>query len=317
MNDKYLDFLVKLVENKVVTEKALLCTETVSRIKEIYDLTQDATDSGTVNEEDDLDLIHVDDSTWEDFDDEPTPPQYKVIFTGVSISVQDEETGDVEMMENTHPAFEQVKELALVQGQFEQALDIMRPERAITRWASGALEIEQGQVKYQGHPISNKLVDKILNMMKVGDSGFERYAKFLQLTQENPSFKTRMRLMDFASCSKITVNEQGHVVAFKNVDENYMDWRTRSFRNMVGDTPSEPRHLVDDDHDNTCSNGLHVCSPFYLKDFWGTRGKTMKVTIHPKEFVAIPHDYNDTKARVCTYTVVEDVTDYLEEYLQI
>jgi hypothetical protein len=31
--------------------------------------------------------------------------------------------------------------------------------------------------------------------------------------------------------------------------------------------------------------------------------------VHPKDFVSIPTDYSDMKARVCEYLVLKDVTE--------
>ena len=33
----------------------------------------------------------------------------------------------------------------------------------------------------------------------------------------------------------------------------------------------------------------------------------MKLSVHPKDFVSVPYDYDGAKARVCRYEVVEEV----------
>jgi hypothetical protein len=71
-----------------------------------------------------------------------------------------------------------------------------------------------------------------------------------------------------------------------------------------------PRNGVDEDKERTCSYGLHFCSIKYLPHFSDSDGgKTMIVKINPKDVVAIPADYNNTKGRTCRYEVVAEYKD--------
>jgi hypothetical protein len=65
------------------------------------------------------------------------------------------------------------------------------------------------------------------------------------------------------------------------------------------------RNKVDDNQNNTCSQGLHFCSEGYLKHFGGAR--TVIVKINPRDVVSIPNDYNQTKGRACRYEVIGEV----------
>ena len=79
---------------------------------------------------------------------------------------------------------------------------------------------------------------------------------------------------------------------------------------------SMPRQAVDDNPNNTCSHGLHVCSYEYLKNFTGERLVVCKV--NPRDVVSIPTDYNHTKMRVCRYEVIQEIpldsTDWADRY---
>jgi hypothetical protein len=71
-----------------------------------------------------------------------------------------------------------------------------------------------------------------------------------------------------------------------------------------------PRNKVDEDKDRTCSYGLHFCSISYLPHFSDScGGHTMIVKINPKDVVAIPADYNNTKGRTCRYEVIGEYTE--------
>lgn len=245
---------------------------------------------------------------------EPVTAERDINFLITRDSVTLSIDGANEVASFDHANFSAIREHVLNE-EFDEAMALMNVSVGIQNWGQGSLQIEDGKIVYVGMELTGKLVDRIIEMMGNGDNSFEKFAKFLNLTMEQESFKTRARLMDFAAHDKLDINEDGHVVAFKNVRSDYFDKHSRTFRNMVGDTPSMRRSDVDDDHDRACSNGLHVCSPTYLKGFWGTSGRTIRVVVDPRDFVAIPYDYNDSKARVCKYTVVEDVTDKIDEYL--
>lgn len=239
-------------------------------------------------------------------------PEVNYLITKDSVTLT--MNGDSETVTIDHKNFAVVR-AAVLSGEYDEAMAMMNVAVGIANWGQGSLQIEGGKVLYVGMELTGKLIDRVISMMVDGDADFERFAKFLNLTMEQPSFKTRSRLMDFAAHDKLDINEDGYVVAFKNVNDSYYDKHSRTFRNMVGDSPSMRREDVNDDHSVSCSNGLHVCSPTYLRGFWGTSGRTMRVVVDPRDFVAIPYDYKDSKARVCKYTVVEDVTDSIDSYL--
>jgi hypothetical protein len=101
------------------------------------------------------------------------------------------------------------------------------------------------------------------------------------------------------------------VIAYKIVTDDYRDIYTKTFDNSIGQTVSVSRNEVDEDPDRTCSYGLHVCGTKYLPHYGTATGggsdRVMVVKVHPKDFVAIPRDYNCSKARVCEYRVVGQV----------
>jgi hypothetical protein len=71
------------------------------------------------------------------------------------------------------------------------------------------------------------------------------------------------------------------------------------------------RDDVDPDRNRTCSAGLHCCSQEYLPEFGcGAGNKIVEVRVDPKDVVAVPTDYNNTKMRVCKYEVLREITDF-------
>lgn len=225
-------------------------------------------------------------------------------------------TGESRTVDKTHKSFTVIRQ-KILEGVFEEAFGLMDVARGITKWSGGQLTIEDGVVTYRGMDIYSALGDKILSMMAEGDKSFERFAKFLQMTLQNPSFKSRKQLMNFASARDIMIDKDGYIVAFKNVNSDFTDKHSGTFNNSVGRVVKVDRSEVDDNELNTCSHGLHVCSVYYLKSAWGTSGKTVRVRVHPRDMVAVPGDYKNSKARVCKYRVMEDVSDDLQKYLDM
>jgi hypothetical protein len=59
----------------------------------------------------------------------------------------------------------------------------------------------------------------------------------------------------------------------------------------------------------TCSVGLHACSPYYLESWYGGSGRLLIVKIDPKDVTAIPNDYNDAKLRSCRLEIVAEIPE--------
>ncbi len=261
----------------------------------------------------------------EELPEQPTNVAHIITDNAITLVVD----GNIQLIDYTHPSFEAVK-AKIADGDFLEASTLMDIKKCIEHYSEGNLKIEQEKVLYRGVEVHNGLTAKIIDLMKEGDEGFKGFAKFFAKVMENPSKQTRERLMEFAAAEDIGISTEGDLVCFKNVRNDFKPSRSGAwvqtdgewsynkdalYTNNVGDVCEMPRSEVEDREEITCAVGLHVCSVHYLKAMWGTQGQTMKVHVHPADFVAIPTDYNNSKARVCKYTVVENVTNDLDKYL--
>lgn len=84
---------------------------------------------------------------------------------------------------------------------------------------------------------------------------------------------------------------------FKLVD-NY----TRTMDNSVGQIVSMPRSEVDNNRNQTCSNGLHFAAWNYASTYSGDT--LIMIKVNPSDVVAIPSDYNNMKGRAAKYEVL-------------
>lgn len=69
----------------------------------------------------------------------------------------------------------------------------------------------------------------------------------------------------------------------------------------VGQAIQMPREACDNDPHRTCSAGLHVGSMDYVATFGHSGGVILEVLVNPRNVVAVPADYNNTKMRCCEY----------------
>lgn len=97
--------------------------------------------------------------------------------------------------------------------------------------------------------------------------------------------------------------------AFRNIpalfdgeDENsFTDCHTRSMDIRIGTPVKMPREDCDNDPSRTCSRGLHVGTPQYVKDFGNSSRHILACLVNPMNVVAVPDEYDGQKMRCCEY----------------
>jgi len=212
-------------------------------------------------------------------------------------------------IDTDHPKYKQALE-AVRQKNWNGFVNLVNISQQVNSYFDGTdVEVKDGSINYHGQIIHNTLTKRILNFMRDG-LPHEPLLNFFKNLMENPSKRAVDELYDFLEAGELPITEDGHFLAFKNVRSNYKDIHSGTFDNSVGKVCEMPRNGVDEDKDRTCSAGLHFCSIKYLPSFTDSDGgKTMIVKINPKDVVAIPADYNNTKGRTCRYEVVAEYKD--------
>lgn len=207
--------------------------------------------------------------------------------------------------DSSHPNFKKAIQ-ALIEGEYKTAIELANVKLAVLEYTKGYINIKNGELTYQGYPIRNGLVTRIIDSMQQGKE-FEDYLNFLNNLMLNPSNSAIMRLYDFLVATDIEITEDGHFIAWKVITGDYKDCYTRKIDNSIGTTVTMPRAFVNTNDEQTCSSGLHVCSKSYIKHFTNSSCRLVKVKVNPRDVVSIPVDYNDAKMRVCEYVVIEEV----------
>ena len=237
------------------------------------------------------------------------------IFNGngtISIMID----GKMKPVDTAHGNYDAIKN-AIIACQWDIIPNLInikeQVESAIQSSATaGKVTIENGEVFYNNKAIHNTLTERIIDMARQGfDIGY--MVKFLENLMKNPSFRAVNELYGFLESGSIPITENGTFLAYKKIRNDWTDIHSGTFDNSIGAVCEMPRNMVDEDSSRTCSAGLHVCSYDYLAHF--SRDNDDRVVIceiNPADVVSIPADYNNTKMRVCKYTVIGEVEDYKE-----
>lgn len=191
---------------------------------------------------------------------------------------------------------------ALSNNDVEQIERIIDQSKVIEQYALGALVVRHGEVFIGDEKVDEVIARRIIDLHAAGID-FSYMEKFLQSLMRNPSYQSRKELYLFMENGDMPITEDGRFLAYKWVRSNYHDCHTGKFDNSVGKILEMPRSKVDDNRQNTCSNGFHVCTHAYTT--FGER--LMIVAVAPEDVVSVPYDYNNAKMRCCKYEVIREV----------
>jgi hypothetical protein len=216
--------------------------------------------------------------------------------------------------------------------------ELCNPAKKIEFNSDGRFEFDGGSAMYlkgTSDPIPEFLAKKLLEYIDKG-LNVEALVNFWKNTLLNPDKGVRQQLFGFLEHNGHPITDKGYFLAYKAVkvarkydaetgeevvsiryDEDTGDrieeklTQAMSFKPYhsgahgmtvkVGTPITMPREECDSDPDVTCSAGLHVGSMDYVHDFGYSEGVILEVLVSPRNVVAVPSDYNNTKMRTCEY----------------
>lgn len=233
----------------------------------------------------------------------------KVIYTYSGDSVTVVLNGEIFTITSSEKSYEPlVEELKKSVHDVEVIEDLLDKRKVVEKYSNGSVTIEGSTVFYKGEVVNDSLTDKMISMM---DEGFDitPWVKFFENLMENPSYRSRNCLFNFLEKFQAPFTEDGCFVAFKRVRQDFKDLYTGKMDNSVGAVVKMDRRNVNEDPSATCSAGLHVAASSYLDSYANAdRARTIMLKVNPRDVVAVPHDYNFAKMRVCEYEVIADIT---------
>jgi hypothetical protein len=201
----------------------------------------------------------------------------------------------------------------------EQESAVREITNPLSKLNDKGFSINGDTVTYQGENLPSALVTKILSIVRDG-LPIEHFEKFWENLRENPSAQSVSELTDFLSYKELPITEDGYLIAYKGVKDDYFSATgnkdTRVIQgtvneqgqifNGVGEVIEVARNCVDDDRTNECSFGLHCGSLNYARGF---ASRMVLVKVNPKDVVSVPKDYSFQKCRVSKYEVLADFVE--------
>ncbi|YP_009966318.1 RIIB lysis inhibitor [Klebsiella phage KNP2] len=247
---------------------------------------------------------------------EPTPVPIKisveddtkadpiVIMTpgNVSITLPD---GTIHTLGSNSEIFNDVGML-LLNSKIDEAVALI--EAGIAAKAEVAIDLGpdmkllDGILYWHGIKQESGIARRIVSDIETGKFD-NRYVEFMRKLMLNPSYKSVEMLYDFLEHNKFEILENGNILAYKGLkrtENGPRDWFTGLVPNWANTTVTMPRNMVEDDPTKACSQGLHIASKEYARDY----GNVVEVSVDPADIVSVPYNYNNKKCRCCRYEVL-------------
>ena len=266
-----------------------------------------------------------------------TPTDVTVIINGNHKRVRKDSPDSFEVIElvKLHNASNVAQEREDIVAKIEE---LCNPAKKIEFKSDGRFEFDGHSamfLKGTSDPVPEFLAKRLLDYISK-ELDVEPLVNFWKNVLLNPDKAVRQQLFGFLEHNGHPITDKGYFLAYKAVqmsrkydketgeeiisvsyDENTGE-RVEEVLNQsmvfkpyhsgshgmvvkVGEPISMPREECDSDPYETCSAGLHVGSMAYVHDFGYSDGVILEVLVSPRNVVAVPTDYNNTKMRCCEY----------------
>lgn len=207
------------------------------------------------------------------------------------------------VVSKSHPMYQRVVD-AIKASDWETVDSIIDPKKVVLEYGNGNIAIEGDKLFWKGEELHSSLSVRMIRMLQDGFD-IKPMVAFMENLMLNPSKRAVTELYGFLEKNNLPITPDGSFLAYKKIRQDYKDCHSGTMDNSVGQVVEMERNRVDDDQNRTCSTGLHFCSRDYLNHFGGER--IVIVKINPRDVVAIPNDYADSKGRACRYEVIDEI----------
>jgi hypothetical protein len=229
---------------------------------------------------------------------------YNITAKNVSLVLD----GKPHIVPRNNGTFDKIVE-AIKIADLEALRNLIAPKQNIATFSEGRIAYNGRDLTFNGDPIHNAIKER-LHWLWSNGLDLAPLLRFLDNLMDNPSFRAVNETYGFLDACDLPITDDGCFLAYKMIRSDYSDIYTGTMDNSVGQTLRVPRNMVDEDSNQTCSYGLHVCSQGYLGCYGraGGNDRIVIVKVNPADVVAVPSDYNNAKMRVCAYEVVGELS---------
>jgi hypothetical protein len=184
--------------------------------------------------------------------------------------------------------------------------ELLDENQVINNVSNGRVIVKGNTVNLDGEELHSAEAKKLLDLVSEGATNIDRWFRFIEKLHDNPSYHCREQAYNFIAHSGMPMTENGNLIGYKGVADDYKDKYSGKFDNSVGQVLSMARSKVDDNPNNGCSSGFHVGSHNYADQWAGNDGRLMIVEYNPADIVSVPDEHGYGKLRVSKYTVIAE-----------
>ncbi len=176
------------------------------------------------------------------------------------------------------------------------------PTPAEVTLAQGTLKVVGGIVHRNDKAMPAVLNDRVMRMIARKEDARPILLAWDRVLK-NPNPDSGQQLFAFLAANPgIAFTDDGYILFYKGVRQNFRDCHSGVFDNSPGETIEMDRARVSSNRSSSCSFGFHVGSRKYASGFGN--GQTVICKVDPADVVCVPLDCSQQKIRVCKYTVV-------------
>ncbi len=225
----------------------------------------------------------------------------KIIYTGNCLTLSEGE--NVKIINSDNVDFDNLKNWYKSE-QFEKLEQYLNGFKNTIEKAfkKNGVSVLEGIVFVDEEVLPASLGNKVLTLAK-DNLPIDRFIKFWHKLKENPSYTAVQAIFSFLERNNLPIMEDGNLIGYKAVKEDWTDKYSGKFLNTVEFTLKINRRLVDDNTELDCSYGFHVGSQTYVKNFAKDGDRILEVVVNPKDVVSVPNEAMCNKIRVCEYFV--------------
>jgi len=175
----------------------------------------------------------------------------------------------------------------------------------------GEVTIKNGELFYDGEKVDDH-INEYLNDLVNNDLPTDGIINHVKRLYGNVSARVKRELLSFSQRNGLTVDSEGFLIAYKAVQEDYLDIYSSTISYKPGAVVTMKRGKVDDDFTRGCSKGLHAGSLDYVYSYGRGDARIVIVKIDPADVVSVPSDCGCAKLRTCKMTVIGDYQGELQ-----
>jgi hypothetical protein len=188
----------------------------------------------------------------------------------------------------------------------DQVRDLLNENQVLNNVSNGRVTVHGNTVLLDGRELHSAEAKKLVDLVSEGATNIDRWFRFIEKLYNNPSYHCREQAYNFIAHSGMPMTENGNIIGYKGVRDDYKDKYSGKFDNSVGQVLRMSRTDVDDNPNNGCSSGFHVGSHDYADSWAGSDGRLMIVEYSPTDIVSVPDESGYGKLRVSKYKVIAE-----------